>query len=589
MTKRKARTSEGSGTQEETEHGSCMPRVLRSGTSGAYSNRFSTAQQISTERHNESSIHYDLRLDKDQDFILSLIRPLDPERQSIAQEIIETAAQFMESYLDTVPSSLGQSVEGMDVTDKPRPDSPMQQLNTSTNPESISDGKSIYGPIGAFIEYVALMVQERLTFLTGPSSSNGLGCRLVLPSTKIDYNPPDADDSMRIDIGLARAKINDPIDINCGQVSYYEVLAVVEAKRKGDDNGFRDAFLQLDIYTRQLYQQQHNLRVAWGVTVSGTHVWVYHFGPDRAKSSSLMDVSTPEGRRAFVEVLVNWSLCDESQLGRDPTMEYLCDLRCWRISCPDKTGCMGEGAVIKDYYFSTVRCQADRVFGRHTRCFLATDVMPTEVVSATNPVIPTVVIKDSWAFSKRNASEDTRDEVRSLIKIKKGLIEKAAELDIIIPEIVAGGRVSFLRNDDWLEDNTDTVYGPGKADGPSFRTHRRIVMHPIGKPLHSTKSVAEFVTVVCDAMRCHSAFVEFYKILQRDISDNNILVIRGDDGIARGMLIDLDYAIDLDQEEQGKCTQMTGTEPYIRINNLSESDIKRTSLDDWESMLCLIC
>ncbi|KAJ2867189.1 hypothetical protein GGH94_000992 [Coemansia aciculifera] len=408
----------------------------------------------------------------------------------------------------------------------------------------------MYGPIGAFIEYVALIVQEKLNSLTGPSSSNGLGCRLVLPSTKIDYNPPDANDSMRIDMGLTRANINDPIDADCGQVSYYELLAVLKAKLKDDGNGFSDASLQLDIYTRQLYQQQHSLRFAWGVTVSGTHVRVCHFGPDRAKFSYLMDASKPEGRHSFIEILVNWSLCEGFQLGRDPTMKCLDDLKCWQIACPGEAGCMGEGAVVQDYYFTTVSRQADRVFGRHTRYFFTTDARPTGVISATNPLIPTVVIKDTWAFSKRNAADDARDEVRSLIKIKEGLFEKAAELDIIIPEIVASGRVSFLRNDDWVEDNTDTVYGLGKADDPSFRAHRRIVMSPIGEPLRSTKSVAEFVTVI------------------------------GDDGIARGLLIDLDYAIDLDQEEQDKCIEMTGTDPYISINNLTASAVKRTSLDD---------
>ncbi|KAJ2058253.1 hypothetical protein GGI17_005167, partial [Coemansia sp. S146] len=347
MTKRKASTSVGSGTQEDTEHGSCTPRVLRSGTSGVTQNTLTTSEQISTERHNESSIYYDLRLDKDQDFILDLTQPLDPERRSIAQEIIETAAQFMESHLHNAPSNLGKPVDGMDVADERRPDSPVQQSSTPTD-------LNMYGHIGAFIEYVALMVQTKLTSLTSPSSSNVLGCCLVLPSTKSDYKPPDADDSMRIDMGLTRAKINDPIDADRGQVSHYEVLAVLEAKRKGDDNGFRDVFLQLDIHTRQLYQQQHNLRVAWGVTVSGTHVRVCHFGPDRVKSPCFMDVTMPEGRHAFVKVLINWSFCEKSQLGRDPTMEYLRDLGCWQIACP------GE----------------DRLFGPHTRCFLATNVRP---------------------------------------------------------------------------------------------------------------------------------------------------------------------------------------------------------------------
>ncbi|KAJ2041716.1 hypothetical protein H4S04_007625 [Coemansia sp. S16] len=632
------------------------PSIQRSGTSRAYSSRLSTTEHILTERHAEAHDHYERRLDKDDDSILSLTEPLDRKLKGIAEEIIEKAALFMESYLRTVSVNSGESADGMSDAIKPRPDSPMQLSNTPTDPsistqragntsdnsvllkekldeankwiswKSSSKEKNMYGPIGAFIKYVALVVKEKLTSLADPSSGNGRGCRLVLPSTKSDYNPPDADDTMRIDMGLVGANINSPVEANNGRVLYYKVIAVLEAKRKGDDDGFRDAFEQLDIYTRQMYQQQHNLRFAWGITVSGTQVRVCHFGPNRAKSFPLMDISKSEGRRAFIKVLVHWSLCEESQLGRDPTMEYLRDLKCWQIACPDEAGSMGEGADVKYYYFTTVSCQADRLFGRHTRCFLATDIRPTAVISDNNPLRPKFVIKDSWAFSKRNASEDTRDEVRSLEKVKACLLAKAAEQDIIIPKIEVGGRVSFLRNGGWVEDNTDTLYGRGKlvtdkADtvhGPDelaednaddankpgevrsnddlyFRTHRRIVMEPIGEPLRSTTSVAEFVTVVCDVMRCHNAFVNDCGILHRDISPNNILVFRGADGIARGMLIDLDCAIDIDQEKREKREgrekrkEMTGTLPYMSINNLSGSLVEHTSLDDWESMLCVIC
>ncbi|KAJ1909618.1 hypothetical protein LPJ71_003464, partial [Coemansia sp. S17] len=469
------------------------PSTQRSGTSRAYSSRLSTTEHILTERHAEAHDHYERRLDKDDDSILSLTEPLDRKLKGVAEEIIEMAALFMESYLRTVSANSRESADGMSDAIKPRPDSPMQLSNTPTDPsmstqragntsddsallkekldeankwiswKSSSKEKNMYGPIGAFIKYVALVVKEKLTSLADPSSGNCRGCRLVLPSTKSDYNPPDADDTMRIDMGLVGANINSPVEANNGRVLYYKVIAVLEAKRKGDDDGFRDAFEQLDIYTRQMYQQQHNLRFAWGITVSGTQVRVCHFGPNRAKSSPLMDISKSEGRKAFIKVLVHWSLCEESQLGRDPTMEYLRDLKCWQIACQDKVGSMGEGADVKYYYFTTVSCQADRLFGRHTRCFLATDIRPTEMVSDKNPLRPKFVIKDSWAFSKRNASEDTRDEVRSLEKVKACLLAKVAEQDIIIPKIEVGGRVSFLRNGGWVEDNTDTLYGRGKS------------------------------------------------------------------------------------------------------------------------------
>ncbi|KAJ2430411.1 hypothetical protein GGF41_001012, partial [Coemansia sp. RSA 2531] len=208
------------------------PTIQRSGTSRAYSSRLSTTEHILTERHAEAHDHYERRLDKDDDSILSLTEPLDRKLKGIAEEIIEKAALFMESYLRTVSVNSGESADGMSDAIKPRPDSPMQLSNTPTDPsmstqradntsdnsallkekldeankwiswKSSSKEKNMYGPIGAFIKYVALVVKEKLTSLADPSSGNGRGCRLVLPSTKSDYNPPDADDTMRIDMGL---------------------------------------------------------------------------------------------------------------------------------------------------------------------------------------------------------------------------------------------------------------------------------------------------------------------------------------------------------------------------------------------------
>ncbi|KAJ2778604.1 hypothetical protein GGI18_004037, partial [Coemansia linderi] len=341
--------------------------------------------------------------------------------------------------------------------------------------------------------------------------------------------------------------------------------------------------------------------------------------------------------------LVNWSFCEQSQLGRDPTIAYLPELGCWEIACPDDTGSADDRTRTTSYYFKVVSCHADRVFGRHTRCFLATCKKPAQMVSDENPLIPEVVIKDSWAFANPDSAADTRDEVKTLKMIKSGLSERMDRDDIIIPEIIVGGRVRFELNGKWVEDNTATMYQlcktdgttgaqlqigeaeeaidterqlgeieddigarlqlgdaedaadelnkpdePSKSSDSAFRVHRRIVMTPIGEPLRSTESVAEFVTVVCDAMRCHSAIVEHCGILHRDISDNNILVYRKG-GIARGVLIDFDCAIDIKQAEREKRKEMTGTFPFMSINNLMMSDVERTSLDDWESMLCLIC
>ncbi|KAJ2909612.1 hypothetical protein GGI21_001706, partial [Coemansia aciculifera] len=193
----------------------------------------------------------------------------------------------------------------------------------------------------------------------------------------------------------------------------------------------------------------------------------------------------------------------------------------------------------------------------------------------------------------REPTKDLRDEVMLLRRVEQDLSTKIdAEADIIFPQLEVGGRVQFKLNGKPTEDNTDVFYkkfAEEAKQAPPFRVHRRIVMSPIGEPLHMVESAKELVTVVCDVMRCHSAIVHHCGILHRDISQNNVLVVRRD-GIARGLLIDFDCAVDINKEQLGnRRPEMTGTLPFMSINNLSPSSVPRTALDDWESMLYLLC
>ncbi|KAJ2823444.1 hypothetical protein GGI24_003677, partial [Coemansia furcata] len=508
---------------------------------------------------------YQQRLNINNDSILKLIRPLDSEQQALTQDIVDMMARLMENHLGAAPPSQNQAADVMDAATELHPDSPIQQSDTLTDPgmstlkaghgignstlledtldkakkwilwQSLDNKKAMYSPIRAFIKYVALVVQEKLISLPAPTLNSNLACRLILPSTDTDYTPPDSENSMRVDMGLAGAKLGDSVDVESSSLSYHDLLSMIEAKVKENNRDFKEAFKQLLVYMRQMYQQQPHLHFAWGITIGDCDVRVCHFGPDKAASSLPMNISMPEGQLAFIK--------------------YLLELNCWKIACPDKTDNMGKGVMTQDYYIASVSCQADCVFGRHTRCFLATKDRPIVKITDTSPLIPTVVIKDSWAFSKCNAADDTRDET-------------------IIPEIMVGGRVSFQQNGEWIKDTTSTVYQLSEADSSNdsyFQAHHHIIMSPIGEALRTTKSVAEFVTVVCDVMHTHSTIVKHCNILHCDISDNNILVVRKD-GIARRMLIDFDCAIDMDQTERDQCMEMTGMDPYMSINNLSKSN-----------------
>ncbi|KAJ2075550.1 hypothetical protein IW146_001416 [Coemansia sp. RSA 922] len=568
----------------------------------------------------------------DNDSILKMVQPLKYAQRDIAANIAEAAACFLEAHLSpksalletTAPSpkqvkrtrgtkqpsntssstviglrSELSSLGDMALDDKQTDDTAIDEKKADDDDDSariahideMRDwllGKPLrlesgmYGPITAFVSYVALCVQAQRD---KAGSTAGIR-RLICPADKADYQPDDSDDKTRIDIGLCSMDFDDPAPTASMRTPYHKLLAVVEAKVHSGN--FKEAWPQLYGYTRQMYQAQHNLSSAWGFAICGHEVRVCHFGNDVAVSSNPMNVTTPEGRRAFIELLVDWSMCEDFQLGRDPTIVHLPDLDCWQIECPDDTS-RGIDTKPWRYYFNEVVCHADHLFGRHTRCFLATATEPT----IGSPLVPTVVIKDAWAFAKRSISKDVRDETKMLKKIRATLGQHIKpEDDIIYPEIVVGGRVSFMSGRKRIEDNTKAMYqGSDLADRDPdrFRVHRRIVMSQIGKRLHTLESVDEFLTVVCDVMRCHNAIFEHCQILHRDISDNNILVIK-QGGIARGLLIDFDCAIDTSIEKVGTTRpEMTGTLPFMSINNLSESNVTRTVLDDYESLLCLVC
>ncbi|KAJ1680285.1 hypothetical protein EV182_000303 [Spiromyces aspiralis] len=92
-------------------------------------------------------------------------------------------------------------------------------------------------------------------------------------------------------------------------------------------------------------------------------------------------------------------------------------------------------------------------------------------------------------------------------------------------------------------------------------------------------------------MRCHNREVlSRCGILHRDISENNILVMReGEDPPSvRGLLVDFDNALDTTIGPLARHDR-TGTHPFMSINDLEDSHVRRMALDDWGSLLYLIC
>ncbi|KAJ1675385.1 hypothetical protein EV182_001372 [Spiromyces aspiralis] len=597
----------------------------RTNHSCAITERSSTSKQWADEHEREAKLVISAGcIRRDVDEVFDLLRPRDQAVAAHANCIAEEIAGQLDSL------SLNNNEKGVEellpwIAPPSLHEAETTTTTTTTNnakkeekPKAavVTTERGMYPCIITFINFVADKLQGSLptayrrnrnsstpppslplspppSLSLSPPRPTPTPLRLIYACENTDAKPKGSDGGTRIDIGLVEVS---PDGTLAKSPSYYELFAVIEAKcsvSKGNR-----AFEQLLMYTRQLYASQHDRRFAWGVVVCGSHVRVCLLGPNKAVfASTVMDVATGPGRKTFVEFLVNCSFCDIDQLGLDPTMTYLEDIKCWKIECPTEDG----GEIPSYVYSDKVIVAADRLFGRHTRCFLGSLDMPAEGSELKHDV----VVKDSWS----HAADKRCDEVKSLRKIRDALSGKEG-IDFEYPRLLHGGCVKLwtgATDSDgkpvFIADDTDYLYrgllittttgNDGGSGGPApvwpSREHRRIVIGSVGESLRSLKSVPELIIVLRDAMKCHSVILSECGILHRDISTNNILVVRPESGLVRGMLIDFDCAVDTEGSEGDARTEVIGTHPFMSVLNLQNSPGKRTALDDWESLLYMVC
>ncbi|KAJ1947134.1 hypothetical protein GGF37_000655 [Kickxella alabastrina] len=389
--------------------------------------------------------------------------------------------------------------------------------------------------------------------------------------------------------------IDTAVDNRCWYWTKISAVAISDGKSESDET---KAYLQLFWYARNIFKYQHFRRFAWGLAVSNRVVQASIFAPNFAAGSADMDVRTAKGRREFVRLLVYWSFNTTYEWGLDPHVRYYHDKNYFRIQVPVEDDCDDglTGPRMKTYYSNKDVCSAEWLFGRRTRCFLATDIEPTDE-KPISELVPTVFIKDAWTVIRNNLGIDVCDEIAHQRKITQTL-KRYPELAGTYTVLEAGGRVEYqLGNDDGhTEDTTCQIFGDlldRLGDNENSRevlecVHKRIATSPIGMSLTYVESIPELIIVVADAMRAHRAIFKHCNILHRDISEGNILFQRLEDGSVKGMLIDFDHAIDAGSMGSISDSSHVGTVAFMSINNLEGNANPRTELDDWESIIYVL-
>ncbi|KAJ2316631.1 hypothetical protein H4R23_003445 [Coemansia sp. Cherry 401B] len=275
-------------------------------------------------------------------------------------------------------------------------------------------------------------------------------------------------------------------------------------------------------------------------------------------------------------------MCESQRLGYDPTIRYNGETSQWEIDVWDD-----ESRETRTYICEYVVADTSSLFGQHRRCFVARAKESSDEQPAQK-----VLIKDAWAYAAATGSKAARDELSNLRAIRDKLGADDA-LAGTYSHLEAGGVVQQMHTKQkTADDTTESIFADIDAsvlEEVPDRIHRRVATTPVGEQLKSVRSVDELIVVVGDVMAAHTAIVRRCGILHRDLSTNNIMFCRDDDGMVRGLLIDFDNAVlqsDLHDEQR---PDQIGTFPYMSIGNLEQSSVKRTALDDWESLIYILC
>ncbi|KAJ2717653.1 hypothetical protein GGI07_005950, partial [Coemansia sp. Benny D115] len=301
------------------------------------------------------------------------------------------------------------------------------------------------------------MFENNRSSLSPPQQTISIGDRF---DAKID----GSDHNLRPDIVIECTRYpsddNQPPSELSSRSRYETLFAIAEVKKNDSDDDFKSAYNQLLMYSRPIYVMQWDRRFIWGITMCGDSVRACHFGNDHMLASHSMRLSEAEGRADFIRLLTYWSYCERHRLGHNPLMEWLPKLGCWRVEVPALKKNRKKATEGNELFYTSIAIvTADRLFGRHTRVFLATDTEP-KCPEDTKDDKCGFVIKSAWPESTANADDDSRNEIQHLDKIREKL-EGIEEVAGCYPTVVAGGRVSFDRGDSKgpVEDTAASVLG----------------------------------------------------------------------------------------------------------------------------------
>ncbi|KAF5331334.1 hypothetical protein D9611_011836 [Ephemerocybe angulata] len=346
------------------------------------------------------------------------------------------------------------------------------------------------------------------------------GKRLVKQALNTKMSPDIVIKATGNSFELPRTKDIDGVDAT--SVGYTNVTTVIEVKldhTTNDDAEFRIAMKEVQrmgVYAKEIFAQQPNRLFVRFLVITQARVRLIQYDRAGALYSPLINYHNDPD--TLIRLVVGLSSVAEVELGLDDTIRW-----------ESRKGKKIHGSVIiydekadeyRQYKMRNIDpfWRRDALFGRATRMW--------DVVDGNKQRL---LVKDAWIAVKGTTPEHI-------------LLAKAANVigvqQLVDYEDRAGtefGEIEFLR----------PAPEAGKKSNFENMTFQRIVTVRYGEALHSFKTEREVLTALRDAIAAHERLIDV-GVLHCDISLANILFgVPGASEGLRGILIDLDIAVEV--------------------------------------------
>ncbi|KAJ7625017.1 hypothetical protein DFH06DRAFT_1008349 [Mycena polygramma] len=335
-----------------------------------------------------------------------------------------------------------------------------------------------------------------------------------------------------------------------------------ELKSNDESNNRSAAYKQLLNGAYLMFSKQDNRRFIISIAFMATTIRLYIFDRAGVVTSDCFDLhKDPE---TFVRVMVAFMFTnDPAVLGYDTSITKTDDGRFIEVAGV-------KYKIVKTLFISDV------VRGRGTVCWHARHGDQD------------FVIKDTWADDSR---PHTEAEILKMAHGVEGVPKVIADVIVIINGVE--GTTHHLRSNITPGTDIDKQYSAIER-----RIHRRLVLTPFGNALPTFATRKELISIFIDVVTAHRCLYEEANILHRDVSINNILLVPSPQlpttssstragsspstfpaglpapGPRRGLLIDVDYALVLNEGKRGPPAtgHRTGTLPFMAIDILLKGE-----------------